>query len=207
MVFDLLLTIFKHDNHKKYHIFTKKKMKNIFHSSNRYVTKELVIWTFSIPHWILNFKTLRKKEKTENVHVILLPVCQKKYQFMSWTWFVISSLRNVTIKADSFEIITMVRYFLAGFCQIRKFVELTVHTYAFIGFTDFEKSISSKTEKLFNTSYFDEKIKVFLTEDVIFESMETYSLNSSIIFCRFLLMFLKIYLFVTSEMKIQRGTK
>ena len=75
----------------------------------------------------------------------------------------------------------MVRYFLAGFCQIRKFVELTVHTYAFIGFTDFEKSISSKTEKLFNTSYFDEKIKVFVTEDVIFESMETYSLNSSIV--------------------------
>ena len=38
------------------------KIENLFHKSNRYQTKEFNIWSFSICHCILNFKTLRKKK-------------------------------------------------------------------------------------------------------------------------------------------------
>ena len=89
--------------------FQLKKIENLFHKSNRYQTKEFNIWLFSICHCILNFKTLRKK-KLRTCMFLPVRLSAKKIDLFKKIWFVISSLRNVTFKADSFEIITMVRY-------------------------------------------------------------------------------------------------
>ena len=115
MLFELFLTIFRDNSHKKCHDFSSKNKKNLFHKSNWNQTKEsnvcrrLAVFDVSLHTKFQNIA----QEKTENAATcMVLPVrlSAKKIDLFKKVWFVISSLRNVTFKADSFEIITMVRY-------------------------------------------------------------------------------------------------